>query len=122
MHASGVTDHGSAPLDRLIAGEFPRIEEKVTIAGGAALERGALLGRVTASGVYTLSLEAAEDGSETPVAILAHDIAASDDEALVYRTGEFNEAAVIYGAGHDADSVRDGLAAVQIWLRRTVPA
>ena len=56
------------------------------------------------------------------MAILAQDTAADDAEALVYRTGEFNEAAVIYGTGHGADSVRDALAALQIWLRRTVPA
>lgn len=122
MRASGFTDQGSVPLDRLIAGGFPRIEEKVAVAGGTALKRGALLGRVTASGAYTLSLAAAEDGSEEPVAILAQDTAADDTEALVYRTGEFNEAAVIYGTGHTAATVRDALAALQVWLRRTVPA
>jgi|SRR5690606_28865231 len=122
MRASGFTDQGSVPLDRLIAGEFPRIEEKVAVVKGAALKRGSLLGRVTATGAYTLSEAEGDDGSEDPVAILAQDITAEDEEALVYRTGEFNEAAVIYGDGHEADSVRDELAAMQIWLRRTVPA
>ncbi len=51
--------------------------EEVTIAAGADLTVGAVLGKVTASGKYILSAPAAVDGSETPVAVLITDAAAA---------------------------------------------
>jgi hypothetical protein len=87
----------------------------VTIASGADLTRGAVLGIVTASGKYVLSASAASDGSETPVAILAVDAAAAgaDVVAPVYYSGEFNAEFCTFGTGHTVTTVDAAFAAAQ---------
>ncbi|HEY8732269.1 MAG TPA: head decoration protein, partial [Candidatus Limnocylindria bacterium] len=61
-------------LDALIAGDTDSIiSEKITLITGQNLARGAVLGKITASGKYTLSLSAAVDGSQVPDRILAQD-------------------------------------------------
>ena len=90
--------------DRLIAGDFPRVTAQITVASSAALVRGTVLGQITASGKYIKSLSAAVDGSQTPAAVLANDADASGGDVLagVYLSGEFNGAAMTFGAGHTA--------------------
>lgn len=76
---------------------------------------------VTASnGEYRLSLSAANDGSQTPVAILVHDTDATsgDTETLIYERGDFNQSAVTFGTGHTAESVRAGLRALGIFFSK----
>lgn len=109
--------------DNLQAGEFPRVTKDVTITGGN-YPRGAVLGRITAGGKFTLSAAAAEDGSEDPLVVLARAVDASggDRVAPVYLTGEFAESEVTLGAGHTAASAFWGLAAVGIYLKGTVGA
>jgi|DewCreStandDraft_5_1066085.scaffolds.fasta_scaffold00555_27 hypothetical protein len=108
--------------DRLHAGDFPIRTLDVTIASGQNLVRGALLGKITASGKYVLSLAAAIDGSQTPVAILAEDVDATggDKSGIVYISGDFSETAITYGTGHTADSVRAGLRDLNIYLHKPV--
>lgn len=110
--------------DRLHAGDFPIRTLDVTIASGQNLTRGALLGKITASGKYVLSLAAAIDGSQTPVAILAEDVDATggDKSGIVYISGDFNENAITYGTGHTADSVRAGLRDLNIYLHKPTSA
>lgn len=110
--------------DALIAGEFPRVEMPVVISSGQNLVRGAVVGRITATGEYILSASAAVDGSQTPVGILVQDTdaTAADKDASIYRTGIFNPAALTLGAGHTISSIRDGLEAKQIYLKSTIPA
>lgn len=99
----------------LLAGGFPAVVEKVTIADSAALEAGAVLGRITSGGKYLLSASAAEDGSEAPKAILAEAADASDGdvEALAYVAGAFEADKLSFGAGHTADTVATALRAAQ---------
>ena len=106
-HAGGFTDQGGHAPDNLVAGAFPAVQRIETITGGAAYPRGAVLGRITASGLYTLSVAAAKDGSQKPAAILAEpvDTTSGNAKAVVYHSGEFNGDALTYGAGHDAASV-----------------
>ena len=113
--------------DDLLAGDNvgPVTEGRVTILSGQVVARGALLGMITASGKYVLSLSASSDGSQTPVAILANDVDATGADktnALVYTSGEFNERKVIYGTAHTAASVRNALRARGIHLKDSVPA
>jgi hypothetical protein len=109
--------------DQLVAGDYPLVTRTVTVLSGQNIQRGALLGRITASGKYILSLAAAGDGSQTPVAIAADNVNASAGDALtgVYETGEFNEAAVIFGTGHTAASTRAALTARGIHLKSAQP-
>jgi hypothetical protein len=110
--------------DRLHAGDFPIRTRDVTILSGQALTRGALLGKVTASGKYRLSESASVDGSEVPDAILAEDVDASagDKSGIAYISGDFNEDAITYGTGHSAASVKDALRDKSIYLHAPVSA
>ncbi len=108
-------------FDNLIGGLFQQVTLGVTILDGEVLDRGALLGRITASDKYVLSLSASVDGSEVPLAILIdNDVApsGSDVEAGAYLTGEFNEGEITFGAGHTADSTRDALRELGIFLKK----
>lgn len=122
MKASFETVGTYAP-DKLIAGDFPQNFKKVTIAAGQSLTRGALIGKITASGKFTLSAAAAADGSEVPTAILVDDVdaTAADAEGMAYLSGTFDASAVTFGAGHTAASVEDTLRDVGIYLTNTVP-
>jgi hypothetical protein len=117
--AEGFTNQVDYTPDNLLAGEYPRIERLVTIAAGADLAKGAVLGRITASGKFKLSASASSDGSQTPDAILAEKASAAgaDVQAVVYFSGEFNENALTLGAGHTLDAVRLILKAKSIYLR-----
>lgn len=118
MYRPTFTKDSYTPAE-IYASEFPRITRGVTIAAGQVLGRGAVLGKVTASGAYVLSVAAAADGSETPVAVLADDVDASaaDDGAVVYEAGHFVGRSLTYGAGHTADSVRAGLRILGIHIQ-----
>lgn len=104
------TSSSLAP-DRLIARGDNIKSRKVTIITGQNLVRGAVIGKITASGKYNLSLSAAADGSQTPDLILAEDCnaTAADTEAMAYERGDFNETELTLGASHTVASIREGL-------------
>lgn len=108
--------------DQLLAGSSPVVSRSVILLSGENRSRGALLGKVTASGKYKLSLAGAIDGSEAPDAILGKDTDASagDQETIIYLSGEYNEESLTYGTGHTKDSVRDGLRDKNIYLKAPV--
>ncbi len=111
--------------DALTAGnEHLLVGKKVTIGSGQNLPRGAVLGKVSASGEYKLSAASASDGSETPDLILAEDCDASGGakEALAYSRGDFNGHALTLGAGHTLDSIKEGLRVKGIIIVNAVPA
>lgn len=122
--ASGFTNEGTYAPPNLFAGDYPRIERMGVIAAGADLSAGTVLGRITASGKYVLSDDGAVDGSQTPVAILGEDAAATaaDADALIYLAGEFNETALTFGGAHTADNTRDGLRDLNIYLKKNTGA
>ncbi len=98
--------------------------EAVTIISGQNLAAGALLGQITASGKYTLSLSAAADGSQTPVAVLpeAVDASGGDKSAFVFYTGFFRESKMVFGAGITAALFRRTLAQRGIFVVPAQPA
>jgi hypothetical protein len=110
--------------DRLVAKPDLLIGQKITLVSGQNLVRGALLGKITASGKYKLSASGAGDGSQTPDLILADDTDASGGDAVTvaYSRGDFDQQAVTYGAGHTADSVRETLRGKGIVLVPSVSA
>lgn len=101
--------------DNLIAGDFPITTDRETLTSGQNLTRGALLGKITASGATQGELtqcdSTATDGSQTPYAILVEDADASlADVAIdVYKTGTFNGAAIGLATGDDIDDFKDTL-------------
>ena len=120
----GFKDQGTYVPNNLIAGEYPRVARLVTIAEGADLRKGSVLGRVTADGKFKLSASDSKDGSEKPDAILAENAPASDQDvqAVVYFSGEFNEYALTLGEGHTLDTLRPLLRAKNIFLRKNQKA
>lgn len=117
-------DAGSYTPDNLIAGTAVNVVTESIVVDTGNLKRGALLGRITATGKYVLSLSASADGSEVPRAILAEDAdaTAADVTTVGYLTGEFNTAAMTFGTGHTAASVKDGLRDLGIFLKTNLPA
>lgn len=95
-----------APNDLLVS-DVPVVTRNITIASGENLKRGAVLGAITASDKYVLSLAAAEDGSQAPALVLAHDCDASgaDRVAAAYASAAFDSTKLILGAGHTAATV-----------------
>lgn len=103
----------------------PIYGQAVTIISGQNLVAGAVLGMITASSKYNLSLSAAGDGSNVPDAILAADCDASggDKTAWVYFAGEFNESKLTLGTGHTLTvAFRKALARKGIFLHAFQPA
>ena len=118
MNASFVTEGTYSP-DALIAGNHHLlVGRKVTVLSGQNLVRGAVIGKITASGKYVLSLTASADGSQTPDLILAEDCNASggDKQAMAYARGDFNSAALTLGTAHTVASITEGLRAKGITL------
>jgi hypothetical protein len=125
IHAHGFVDYTLSNADNLLAGDEQTFADKGTLISGQNLVRGALLGRITTGGKYTLALSASSDGSQTPVAILAHDCDASsaDKECIVYKAGTFNVNAVTLGTGITLDTAtKHALRALDIFFRTNVVA
>jgi Bacteriophage lambda head decoration protein D len=91
----------------IVAGPLPLVHDNVTVLSGQNLVRGDILGRITASGKYIKSLQAAVDGSQTPIAIAATaiDASAADKIGPVYIQGEFASQKLGYGTGHTMTTV-----------------
>lgn len=109
--------------DQLIAGNADElVAEPITLVTGQNLKRGALIGKITASGKYTLSTAAATDGSEVPDLILAEDCdaTAAEKPALAYSRGDFIAEKIILGAGHTIASIKEGLRIKNIVLIKSI--
>lgn len=108
--------------NNLITGDYPLKGEEVTLESGQDLNRGALLGKVTASGEYKLSASGAGDGSETPVAILADttDASTAATKCVAWIKGEFNYRAMTFGTGHTYENTKDALAQKGLILRDAI--
>lgn len=94
------------------------LDESVTLISGQNLKRGALLGKITTGGKFTLSLSASGDGSQTPYRVLALDCDASagDKTALVYKRGDFIEDGITFGASHTVASTAVALNDLGIFI------
>lgn len=114
--------------DRLIGGHYPLETDTVTIAAGAILYRGSLLGQVTATGFYVLATSAASDGSQLPAnwVVLGENIDTSATgfnaatAAPVYLSGDFDAAAMTFGAGITAAVAKAALRDANIYIK-TLP-
>lgn len=102
----------------ILAGNYPLATDMVTIAAGQNLPEGAVVGQITATQEYVLSLAAATDGSQTPVAILADavDASAAADKGPIYLSGDFVARNLTFGTGHTAASTKAGLRNLNIYL------
>ena len=113
---------GTFTPDGIIAGEDDLQTRQITLITGQNLKRGSVLGKITASGKFNLSLSAAGDGSQVPAAILAEDTDASggDKVTVAYFGGVFDENALTYGTAHTKASVREQLRDYGIKLQSSI--
>jgi hypothetical protein len=123
----GANDLDSKTYDRLLAGDNVLLvtAEGIVLSGAGVLTRGAVLGKVTASGKLVLvDSDGTDDGRRTPYAILAEDIDASsaDHKVVVYLAGEFNEDALTFGTGDTKETHRAALRDLNIYLKTTIAA
>jgi len=83
--------------------------------------RGAVLGKITASGKYKLVDSAAVDGSENPVAVLldAVDATAADKVGTLTLSGDFNANALTYGGSDVSTDHEDALRILNIYTYKT---
>ena len=82
--------------------------ETVTLISGQDLEAGSVLGKITASGKYTILAPAAGDGSEVADAILWDTVDASAGDktvVVIFRHAEVTQAALNYGAADAGEIV-----------------
>lgn len=115
---------GAYTPDALIAGNAHLLVARtVTLIAGQNLPRGAVLGKITASSKYNLSLSGASDGSQTPDLILAEpcDATSADGKALAYSRGDFNANALTLGSAHTVATITEGLRAKGIALLPAMP-
>lgn len=109
--------------DQLISGPLQVVTDGLaTIAkAAAALKRGTIMGKVTATGAYIKCVKTASDGSQIPVAILVDDIdtTAADKRGGVYLMGEFNERSIIFDASWTLEGLRTAMRSVSIFIRQS---
>ena len=110
--------------DQLIAGNHKLVTANATVISGQTIARGAVLGLITASGKYTLALNASSDGSQNPVAIAADaiDASAGDVNGGIYLAGEFNAAALTLGTGITLAAATAALRPLSIYVKSSVTA
>lgn len=108
--------------DQLVSGPLQLVTDTVKITGGKAYKRGTVLGVVTASGGYQLSVKTATDGSEVPSAILVDDVDATAGDVLggVYLMGEFNGHRIIIDNSWTVETVAQALRPSSIFIRDVV--
>lgn len=112
---------GTNTPDTLIAGTaIPVLTEGVLLKPGQGiLERGSVIGIITASGKGLLCDAESEDGSQTAMYILAEnsiDTTSADVLATCYKTGPFRKSALKFGANGAPDSLANDLRDVGIYL------
>lgn len=91
--------------------------EEITIVSGAGvLEAGQVLGKITASGKYTVYSDAAADGTETAAGVLYAQVDATSADAPAVAVVRHAEVKTAYLVGSDAAGVVD-LANLQIIVR-----
>lgn len=109
--------------DQLFAGHLKPVTDAITL-GAGNLQRGAVLGQVTATGNYILSVKTANDGSQIPSAILADaaDATGGAVAAGAYLTGEFNVNALIFDASWTAATLKAAARSLSIFVKNVVGA
>ncbi|BCD61745.1 head decoration protein [Nitratiruptor phage NrS-5] len=104
--------------DNLIVGGDV-VTDGAVLEAGQNLKRGAVLGKVDATGELKLSDDAATDGSQSVYAILNEDCDASGGakRCAIIIAGEVNANSLIFGGNHTAASTKDAFRDLGIYLK-----
>ncbi|WP_308721027.1 head decoration protein [Komagataeibacter xylinus] len=109
--------------DQLVAGNCKIVTQPITIGASQTLLRGAVLGKVTATGEYILSVATATDGSEVPCAILVEDVttaAGATAPGDAYVMGEFNTNYMTYDASWTVATLTEAMRPYAIYLKTSI--
>jgi hypothetical protein len=110
-------------FDNLLAGcEKDNVQRPATVRVYEAFSRGAILGRLTATGKWQeAQFSNLSNFSDVGIAVEAIDTSAGvEAKTTVYVEGEFNENAVQFFYTNTADDWREALAGHGIYLRKAV--
>lgn len=116
---------GALTHPNLFAGDFPRVEDKLTVADGAGnLTAGAVLALDGSGNGVLVDSGNATPSIQSPHAILAQDIDASTTggEVIVYLAGHFNESELTFGGTDTVADHRAALRQLGIYLGTNVGA
>lgn len=107
---------GNTPGDVLLFEEDNHYSrELVTIAAGANLEPGAVLGEITASGKFAISEEDAATGVETAAAVLLTSAPAAEADVenaiVIKRHARVRRGGLVFHASYDTETKRDAAVA-----------
>ena len=107
---------GKTPGDFLLSEAGQRYSrDEVTIASGADLEPGTVLGIVTANGKYKKSVQNATDGSQTAVAVLYTSAKAEDadvtDAVIIARDAQLRRGGLVFDTSYGTKTKRDAAVA-----------
>lgn len=99
--------------------------ETVTVGANSTIAKGTVMGKITASGKYIASLNAASDGSQIAVAVLAEDAvnatgSSADIKVVMFKKGTFNSLGVTFGTGQTLANTKDDLHKVSIEITQGV--
>ena len=112
--------------DNLIAGDFPMVTGDGTILAGRSLVRGTVLAKDSANSNKLVAVDSASGTTsiQSPVAVLAADVDASEADAVgpLYLAGEFTENALTFGGTDTADTHRDAMRDLSMFIKKTVAA
>lgn len=112
--------------DKLFAGNVqPVVTGSETIVSGAgSLVRGTVLGQITSGGKLKTVNSANSDGSQTPYAVLTEsvDATSADKTASVYYTGEFNQAALVFGGTDTYATHKSASRKIGMFFKPTISA
>ncbi|GAN97968.1 phage protein [Komagataeibacter europaeus NBRC 3261] len=106
--------------DQLVAGNMKLVTRTVTFGASQTLPRGAVVGRVTATGEYILSVATATDGSETPCGIMVDAVetaAGATQTGAIYEMGEFNSNYMTYDSSWTLDALTQALRQWAIFIK-----
>jgi hypothetical protein len=97
------------------------VNRPATVRMGEVFSRGALIGRLTATGKWQeIAFANKATCGEFGIAVEAVDSSAAEVKTTVLVEGEFNENHVTFFYGDTADTWREYLASVGIYLRASV--
>lgn len=108
--------------DQLIAGNLQLVTKTVTIAAGKAYKRGTVLGRTSDTHLYSLCVQTATDGTQTPTAILVDDVDATAGQvtAGVYLMGGFNQNRITFDDSWTVENLAEALRDKSIFLQDSI--
>jgi len=128
---SGQNTYGFYPMaqqvefvpDQLIAGNLKLVTRDVTIGENQTLPRGAVVGQVTASGQFILSVATATDGSQNPLGIIVDTVttgASATGAGSIYEMGEFNSNYLTYDPSWNVTSLTNAFRNVSIFIKTSI--